>query len=60
MAKLDWNALQWIAYYYIAFEIFTDREYSNSEKEMIGAKLLRFTSKNSFLGGGGRLNVKWL
>ena len=43
MAKRDWNALQWIAYYYIAFAIFTDREYSDSEKEMIGAKLLRFT-----------------
>ena len=33
MPKRDWNALQWIAYYYIAFAIFTDREYSDSEKD---------------------------
>ena len=34
MAKRDWNTLQWIAYYYIAFAIFTDREYNDSEKKI--------------------------
>ena len=42
MAKRDWTLLQMLAYHYIVFAFFTDREYSESEKGTIGAKLLRF------------------